>query len=80
MEDVCKEVALGCQLSHPRVVTFVGYCVQPPFIYLIFELCEFGALYSYLRSQARLPSLLQTQLALQASNLKLRPQHHWSVP
>jgi len=67
VEDVCKEVALGCQLTHHRVVGFVGYCVQPPYIYLIFELCEFGALYSYLRSQARLASLLQTQLALQAA-------------
>lgn len=44
-----KETSITAALQHPNVVQFIGLCVAPPRISMVFELCERGSLYDLFR-------------------------------
>jgi serine/threonine protein kinase len=43
------EAKIASQLSHPNVVQFVGICIRPPQIAMVFEFCEGGNLKTHLQ-------------------------------
>lgn len=53
LREICHEMLVSWHLQPNRhVVEFKGYCVMPPFIYTIMELCDLGSLYSILHQGA----------------------------
>lgn len=46
------EARIAASLSHPNIVQFVGICVRPPQIAMVFEFCEGGNLKSNLQKNA----------------------------
>jgi serine/threonine protein kinase len=65
-----KESAIAGALQHPNIVRFYGLCVCPPTIFMVFELCSRGSLYSCL--QARLRAM---EAAAHAQRLKQQRLH-----
>lgn len=66
LEELRKEVAALRSLNHPRLVSFIGACLQPPNICIITEFMAGGSLH-HLLHKARTPLTLATQskMALQ---------------
>jgi len=66
LEELRKEVAALRSLSHPRLVSFIGACLQPPNICIITEFMAGGSLH-HLLHKARTPLTLaaQSKMALQ---------------
>jgi len=66
LEELEKEVAALRNLDHPRLVSFVGACLQPPNLCIVTEFMPGGSLH-HLLHKARKPLLLgqQAKLALQ---------------
>jgi len=46
------EARIAASLSHPNIVQFMGICVRPPQIAMVFEFCEGGNLKSNLQKNA----------------------------
>lgn len=57
------EAAMCAMLRHPNVVTFLGMCVSPPAVCLVFELCE-GSLDNVIYANMQLKRHPQHQLML----------------
>ncbi|CAJ1405097.1 unnamed protein product [Effrenium voratum] len=66
LEELEKEVAALRSLSHPRLVAFIGACLQPPNLCIVTEFMAGGSLH-HLLHKARTPLTLSTQskMALQ---------------
>ncbi|CAK9032596.1 Serine/threonine-protein kinase CTR1 (Protein CONSTITUTIVE TRIPLE RESPONSE1) [Durusdinium trenchii] len=66
LEELEKEVAALRSLNHPRLVSFIGACLQPPNICIVTEFMAGGSLH-HLLHKARTPLTLGTQskMALQ---------------
>mmetsp|Transcript_61496 Transcript_61496/g.144032 ORF Transcript_61496/g.144032 Transcript_61496/m.144032 type:complete len:399 (+) Transcript_61496:79-1275(+) len=60
LEELEKEVAALRSLSHPRLVGFVGACLQPPNLCIVTEFMAGGSLH-HLLHKARTPLTLGTQ-------------------
>lgn len=54
-----RETALNGRLCHPNIVHFLGLCVIPPLISLVFEYCDGGSLDLTLKSTGKYWSLSQ---------------------
>jgi len=49
LKTICHEMLVTWHLQpNPHVVEFKGYCVEPPFIYTVMELCDAGSLHDLL--------------------------------
>jgi len=48
IEAYSQETQILTTLSHPNIVPYLGLCVNPPHLCLVFELCKRGSLEKYL--------------------------------
>jgi len=48
----CREAMVSTNFKHENVVKFYGVCVAPPFLYLVYEWCNFGNLAEVIHKRA----------------------------
>jgi len=52
LKNICHEMLVTHHLQpNPHVVDFKGYCVNPPYVYVMMELCDAGSLYQALKER-----------------------------
>eukprot|EP00429_Kryptoperidinium_foliaceum_P018991 CAMPEP_0176027110 /NCGR_PEP_ID=MMETSP0120_2-20121206/13291_1 /TAXON_ID=160619 /ORGANISM="Kryptoperidinium foliaceum, Strain CCMP 1326" /LENGTH=1125 /DNA_ID=CAMNT_0017360315 /DNA_START=128 /DNA_END=3503 /DNA_ORIENTATION=- len=65
LEEMKKEINALRRLRHPRLVRFIGACLQPPQLLVVTEFMPGGSLHDRLFGMRREP--------------KLAPQHKWNI-
>jgi len=61
LEDMKKEINALRRLRHPRLVRFIGACIQPPLLLVVTEFMSGGSLHDRLFGQRRDPPLAHQQ-------------------
>eukprot|EP01083_Nonionella_stella_P104690 300423_1 len=52
--DFVRETLLSAEIDHPNIVKFIGCCIRPPEICLVYEICSHGDLASFIFTQNRI--------------------------
>merc|ERR1712050_822018 len=61
LEEMKKEINALRRLRHPRLVRFIGACVQPPLLLVVTEFMPGGSLHDRLFGQRKNPPLVPWQ-------------------
>lgn len=68
LEELSKEVAALRSLSHPRLVAFIGACLQPPNLCIVTEYMPNGSLHYHLhKAKTMLQVVQQAKMGLQVT-------------
>jgi len=61
MEEMKKEINALRRLRHPRLVRFIGACIQPPLLMVVMEFMPGGSLYDRIFGKLKNPPLTNAQ-------------------